>query len=688
MKADQPEGAADAAREAPDAPVHVSVAELREAFGDGRFVEAAEGGRWVIRVIRAGLSGNNTFYPDTVLREAVGLFNGARVFVKSDEEHIRGRGKDVRNLIGGLSGARFVDGAKPDTGEIHAELTLIEPDGTVATQMREAHARGLAGLFGFSIDCTGRATRGKPRVAKTIDKVSSVDLIVEPGAGGELIRLVEAQSPDLETHQEDTMRQRMIEAIQKKRPSYDGEGVSDEQLEADYREAIVPAPAKPTDAGADAEARFEQKLRMIEARAEARVAINDAKLPDAAKRRLHTRFVEAKDFTADDVATAIKDEREYLAQFTESGKVSLDGLADVQVEDRSEKIGQMLDAFFDPAHKDHRAVRSFREAYVEITGDKNCTGQIKDCDRTRMAESLGVFREALTTASWADALGDSITRRMQAIYQGETDLQAWRKVCRVTQVRDFRTQERFRIGGYGNLPGVNQGAAYTALTSPGDDKATYAATKRGGLETITLEMIANDDVGSIRQIPIELALAAANTLYEFVFDFYRTNPTIYDGSALYHASHANLFTAALDATAFAAHRLAMSKQARAGSGKRLGLQPKTLLVPFELQEAAYNLFVRNQNLDKTFVQTINPEVIVPAYWTDTNDWCTVADPMRQAVVEVGFLNGQEEPELFVQDSPTVGSLFSNDQVTYKIRHIYGGGVLVDGFMATTKAVVP
>ncbi len=110
-------------------------------------------------------------------------------------------------------------------------------------------------------------------------------------------------------------------------------------------------------------------------------------------------------------------------------------------------------------------------------------------------------------------------------------------------------------------------------------------------------------------------------------------------------------------------------------------------MPFDLQETAFNLFVRNQNLDKTFVQTINPEVIPVDYWTDGNDWTTVANPMVLPVLEIGFLGGQEEPELFVQDQPNAGSMFSNDKTTYKIRHIYGGTVLVDGEKGTTKAVV-
>ena len=85
------------------------------------------------------------------------------------------------------------------------------------------------------------------------------------------------------------------------------------------------------------------------------------------------------------------------------------------------------------------------------------------------------------------------------------------------------------------------------------------------------------------------------------------------------------------------------------------------------------------------MQTINPEVIVVPYWTDANDWAAVADPRRIPTIEVGFFGGQENPELFVQDMPNVGSLFSNDQITYKIRHIYSGAVM--DFRGFYKAVV-
>jgi len=76
-----------------------------------------------------------------------------------------------------------------------------------------------------------------------------------------------------------------------------------------------------------------------------------------------------------------------------------------------------------------------------------------------------------------------------------------------------------------------------------------------------------------------------------------------------------------------------------------------------------------------YVKTWQLELIVVPYWTDPNNWYLAASPKDCPTIEIGFLDGNEEPELFVQDLPTVGSMFNNDKLTYKIRHIYGGAVV-------------
>ncbi|MEO5626929.1 MAG: Mu-like prophage major head subunit gpT family protein, partial [Dokdonella sp.] len=415
------------------------------------------------------------------------------------------------------------------------------------------------------------------------------------------------------------------------------------------------------------------RIRMVEARANARVLIAGSKLPDPLQERLVQRFAEAVSFTDAEVSTAIEAERKLLGRLVEGAQVR--GLGEGRVEagqDRSEKVSEMFDNFFDPK----KPMRSFREAYIDVTGDRQVSGLIQNCDTQRLREAVGEqrFAEAVSAATFGNILGNSITRAMIRDYGSLEAYGDWRWLADVVPVTDFRTQERTRMGGYGNLPAVAENGPYNALTSPTDEKATYAVSKRGGTETVSLEAIANDDVGLIRRLPMSLAVAAGRTLYEFVHDFLATNAVIYDATALFIAGHNNIGVAALDATSFAAARLRMKKQTEKDSGKRLGLTLRHVAVPGDLEEAAYNLFVRTTNLDESFTQSRKPKVHVVDYWTDANNWFATADNSQCPLIEIGFYGGKEEPELFVQDMPTQGSLFTNDQIKYKIRHIYSGAV--------------
>jgi hypothetical protein len=265
---------------------------------------------------------------------------------------------------------------------------------------------------------------------------------------------------------------------------------------------------------------------------------------------------------------------------------------------------------------------------------------------------------------------------------------AWRgRIATVVPVNDFRTQRRMRFGGYGNLPTVAEGAPYTALTSPTDEEATYAVAKRGGTEQVTLEFIANDDVGVIRRIPQKMARSAAQTLHEFVFDFMQTNATIYDAVALAAAGHGNnIITTALTATNLLLARLRMKQQADMDNAKRIGLKARYIWVPSDLEQLSFELTKALRAMpDSSIPSTAEPtapnfinasgiESFTVDYWTDASDYWVTADPGQTPMIEIGFLNGREDPELFVQDQPSVGSMFSNDAITYKIRHIYGGAV--------------
>ena len=53
----------------------------------------------------------------------------------------------------------------------------------------------------------------------------------------------------------------------------------------------------------------------------------------------------------------------------------------------------------------------------------------------------------------------------------------------------------------------------------------------------------------------------------------------------------------------------------------------------------------------------------------SNDWFLVNS--KGQTIEVVFLDGMEEPEIFVQDMPNVGATFTADKVVWKLRHWWG-----------------
>ena len=371
-----------------------------------------------------------------------------------------------------------------------------------------------------------------------------------------------------------------------------------------------------------------------------------------------------------------------LAGFERAGLVP-PATAKVTKESHDKKVGA-LDHFWAGNYRE--GYRSLKHAFQDFTGRRFAIDE--DDNKVILRESISPFdsgdrrsTESLESGSWAQVLGDSITRRMIALYS-QPSLQTWQQIVSdIVPVNDFREQKRVRIGGYGTLPVVNQGAPYQPLQSPTDEEAVYSVIKRGGTEDLTLEMIANDDIGAVRNIPRLLGIAAAITLYRFVWDMLVTNAaTSYDGVALFHASHNNTTAAALSQSALSASRAKMRKQAAYGdSANILSIVPKLLVVPTDLEELAYQLTrsavaipgASNDPADRPNIHQ-GTDYLVIDYWTDTNDWFLSADPSMCPTIEVGFYQGKQDPELFTQSDPNVGSMFDADKVTYKIRHAYAG----------------
>lgn len=676
------------------------------SWHEGRVLEAkgndASGGRvYRVRVIQYGDSKNRRRYPEAVMRKAAGRYEGAKAY-----DHHRTDAELRTSTVDGMVG--WYEDVVAESDGLYADLHLLPGARHVAEALDaslDLQARNMPALVGTSHDVMGsfRPVHHAGRMvqeATEITSVTSVDIVANPSAGGLAVRAVAGgidEDADESARGEEDMEpaavalEDVLEALKDATPeqlavvglSRATEAGDDDEPETETETEDEPE----TDEDEATEAVFVRGSTL--GRMTVNAMVTHAQLPERATEGIIKGLPER--FTEADVNRQIKAFQDMRA-FFEAGNAgpSTGNTTTAQVTESIDKKRAALDAFFQGKYGE--GYSSFRQAYMDFTGKAPKTWD-EDFNRTILRESIGSFdsaqraTEAMDSTSWNYVLGDSITRRMVADYNTQS-LQTWKQIVSSTvPVNDFRTQRIDRIGGYGTLPAVNQGAVYQPLTSPGNEEVTYAITKRGGTEEITLEMIANDDVRSISKIPTKLGRAAAHTLYRFVWEMVNptTNPTIYDGVALYHANHNNTDTNAFSQANLSVGRRKMRDQTAYGDSLEiLSLVPKFLLVPNELEELAWEIVTSSVAMPSgapvgaasdipNIHQGLN--LLVMDYWTDDTAWALVADPSNCPTLEVGFYQGRETPELFTQSDPTVGSMFDADKLTYKIRHIYSGAVL-------------
>lgn len=241
---------------------------------------------------------------------------------------------------------------------------------------------------------------------------------------------------------------------------------------------------------------------------------------------------------------------------------------------------------------------------------------------------------------------------------------------------DFKQARRVDLNALPSLPQVTEQQEYTYL-STGDRGEVYSISTAGGLISISRQAIINDDLDVFGRLPRRLGRAAKRTIGNDVYGILTGNPTMGDGLALFHATHANTFTGAgtaLSATSLQAGDLAMGLQKDRSNAKVvLGLAPKYLIVPRALKYTAAQTVRSAAAIGQANPAVINPvqnivEDIVAEARLDANSstaWYLAADQAQTDTVEVLYLNGVREPVIEEFTQPNV------DGVIYKIRLDYG-----------------
>ena len=112
------------------------------------------------------------------------------------------------------------------------------------------------------------------------------------------------------------------------------------------------------------------------------------------------------------------------------------------------------------------------------------------------------------------------------------------------------------------------------------------------------------------------------------------------------------------------------------AGKPIGLRPRFLIVPPDLEFTAM-VMTRSAGVPGSPNNDINALLgyvtpIISPQLTSTTQWFLAADPRTVDTIEIGFVGGQTNPVLLIQDAATVGLAFSQDVISFKCRFEFGG----------------
>ncbi len=277
--------------------------------------------------------------------------------------------------------------------------------------------------------------------------------------------------------------------------------------------------------------------------------------------------------------------------------------------------------------------------------------------------------EAMTTSDFPGLTGDVLDRMMLARYREYPS--PWRRFMKVSNnLRDFRAVDRFQADGlegqWESIPEQGE-VKYGSLS---ETNYTYAPKKYGKAAKISFEAIMNDDLGAFEDIPNRLGLGGARTIAKFATGLYvdANGPH----ASLYTVGNGNIVTGnpVLSVTALNTAWGILANM-RDADGEPIVIESMILVVPPALEITARNIVNATQILmtntggasgqemavnnwfGSRFEVVVDPYIPIVASVADGNtSWYLFANPSVGAALEMGFVRGFAEPQLYQKTSNT------------------------------------
>lgn len=294
-------------------------AAAREALDDQAVFEALdieEGKRRAkVVIIKEGWSKNKRYYPAKALAEAVPLFEGAKCYL--DHSDIKGiPNRSVRELTGFFENVKFVG------KQIEADLQFLDTEaGRVGFDIAKESIKHNKTLAGLSIRGSGVLRKIEEGYeVESLTSILSVDLVSDPAAGGEFLKLYE------NTMEVEDMKDLTVVKLKEERPDL-VQAITEEvearvygkknELDKQIKEIREQNEKLAKDI---AEWKTYAQVKETETILERELAKSE--LPDIAKERIRKEF-NGKIAKVEEITESIQAEKDYIAKIAEKKQVNV-----------------------------------------------------------------------------------------------------------------------------------------------------------------------------------------------------------------------------------------------------------------------------------------------------------------------------------------------------------------------------
>lgn len=313
------------------------------------------------------------------------------------------------------------------------------------------------------------------------------------------------------------------------------------------------------------------------------------------------------------------------------------------------------------------------------------------------------LREAMGISDFPLMMGDVLERTLLANYREWPA--TYQNYVAAKDVRDFREVKEFTLEGAEKPLEVVPPQTEYPERAPVEGSYAWSVQKRGARMPFSWELIVNDDLDALTDIPQRFGRAARRSeeffATELFVDANGPHASFYSAgnkNIVNIANGASANNPALSISALQDALTVLYKQTDA-DGEPIMIDAIELVVPPALKVTADQIvntteyrvvvggntqIIRGNGLGGQLRVSTNPYIpFVATAANGSRSWFLFANPaLSRPALRVGFLRGRREPEIWLKSpnaqrvgggavSPMEGD-FDTDSIQYRVRHIFGG----------------